>query len=117
MNGPHPKRPVALIFSVLVIAGFVAVSPLPAKTVVDFNPNLDFSKFKTFAFIGGVENLLMFEVNPGLVTDRVHRAVNRELTQKGLREVQPGQNPDLVIRFWANPSTQVNVATMGNWGP
>jgi hypothetical protein len=43
--------------------------------------------------------------------------VNRELTKKGLREVQPGQNPDLVIRFWGNPSTQVNVATMGNWGP
>jgi Domain of unknown function (DUF4136) len=116
MNRPHPNRPIALIFSMLVIAGLVAVPPLPAKTVVDFNPSVDFSEFKTFAFLGGVENLLMFEVNPGLVTDRVHRAVNRELTKKGLREVQPGQNPDLVIRFWGNPSTQVNVATMGNWG-
>jgi hypothetical protein len=29
----------------------------------------------------------MFEVNPGLVDDRVHRAVTRELTQKGLKEV------------------------------
>jgi hypothetical protein len=117
MNRPHPKRRIALIFSVLVIAGLVAVPHLPAKTVVDFDPRVDFLEFKTFAFLGGVENLLMFEVNPGLVTDRVHRAVNRELTKKGLREVQLGQNPDLVIRFWGNPSTQVNVATMGNWGP
>jgi Domain of unknown function (DUF4136) len=99
----------------LVVIG-VAVSCLPAKTVLDFNPNLDFSKYKTFAFAGGVENLLMFPVNPGLVSERVHRAVTRELTAKGLREVPANQNPDLVVRYWANPSSQVNVSTMGEWG-
>jgi hypothetical protein len=26
-----------------------------AKSSVDLNPNLDFTKYKTFAFIGGVE--------------------------------------------------------------
>ena len=101
---------------VALLTGFIA-RPLLAKTVVDFDPNLDFSKFKTFAFIGGVENLMMFQANPGLVSDRIHEAVTRELTKKGLREVQAAQNPDLVIRFWANPSSQVNVATMGIWGP
>jgi hypothetical protein len=103
--------------ALLILASLLAVSPLFAKTVVDFDPGLDFSKFKSFAYIGGVENLLMFEVNPALVSERVHRAVNRELTKKGLREVQLGQSPDLVVRFWANPSKQVNVATMGEWGP
>jgi hypothetical protein len=96
---------------------FFAVSPLFGKTVVDFNPDADFSKYKTFAFIGGVENLLMFQANPGLVSDRIHQAVTRELTKKGLREVPPTQNADLVIRFWANPSSQVNIATMGVWTP
>lgn len=117
MHRPRLKRSFFLGLFVLILAGLLPASPPLAKTVVDFDPNTDFSKFKTFAFIGGVENLLMFEVNPGLVTDRVHRAVNRELTKKGLREVAPGQNPDLVVRFWANPSTQVNVVNMGNWGP
>jgi hypothetical protein len=117
MNGPRPKRSFSLLFRGLLATALLAVSPLGAKTVVDFDPNVDFSKFRTFAFIGGVENLLMFEVNPGLVSDRVHRAVTRELTKKGLHEVQPDGNPDLVVRFWGNPSTQVNVATMGNWGP
>jgi hypothetical protein len=28
-----------------------------AKSSVDLNPNLDFTKYKTFAFIGGVEHL------------------------------------------------------------
>jgi hypothetical protein len=32
--------------------------PASAKIAVDFDPNLDFSKFKTFLFIGGVEQLV-----------------------------------------------------------
>ena len=96
---------------------FLASSPLLAKTAIDFNPNLDFSRYKTFAFIGGVENLTMFQVDPQLMFDRIHKAVQQGLTNKGLREVQLSQNPDLVIRYWANPPSQVNVATMGNWSP
>jgi hypothetical protein len=111
LNRPSFKVCFSLIFAILL-----TVSPLLAKTVVDFDPKANFSKYKTFAYVGGVENLLMFEVNPGLVSERVHRSVNRELTQKGLREVQVNQNPDLLVRFWANPSSQVNVATMGDWG-
>lgn len=37
--------------------------PVLAKTDVDFDPNLDFAKFKTFAFMGGVENLVMLPLN------------------------------------------------------
>jgi Domain of unknown function (DUF4136) len=91
--------------------------PLFAKTDIDFDPNVDFSKYKTFAFVGGVENLVMLPVNPELINNRVHRAVTRELTKKGLREVQPNQNPDIVVRYWASTSQQVNLAVMGNWGP
>jgi Domain of unknown function (DUF4136) len=105
------------LFPAFILAAFFAAVPLIAKTVVDFNPDADFSKYKTFAYIGGVENLLMFQANPGLVSDRIHEAVTRELTKKGLREVPPTQNADLVIRFWANPSSQVNIATMGVWVP
>lgn len=101
----------------IFLAFFLAGSPLLAKTAIDFNPNFDFSKYKTFAFIGGVENLTMFQVDPQLMFDRIHKAVQQGLTHKGLREVQLSQNPDLVIRYWANPPSQVNVATMGNWSP
>jgi uncharacterized protein DUF4136 len=117
MSRPRPDCRKTVLLPLLLAAAILSAGlPLAAKTVVDFNPNLDFSKYKTFAFTGGVENLLMFEVNPGLVNERVHRAVSRELTKKGLQEVEPGQNPDLVVRFWGNPSRQVNVTTMGNWG-
>jgi hypothetical protein len=74
-------------------------------------------EYKTFVFIGGVENLVMLPVNPELINNRVHRAVAREMTAKGLREVHRNQNPDLVVRYWASTSQQVNLAVMGNWGP
>jgi hypothetical protein len=105
------------VFLACVLLCLALAFPVFAKTDVDFDPNLDFSKFKTFAFIGGVENLMMLPVNPELINNRVHRAATREMTAKGLREVQPNQNPDLVVRYWASTSQQVNVATMGNWGP
>jgi hypothetical protein len=101
-----------LVFLLVTWAG-----PAVAKVQVDFNPEIDFSKYKTFAYIGGVEKLVMEQLNPELISDRIHRAVTREMTAKGLREVQPGENPDLVVRYWASSSIQTNFATLGNWGP
>ena len=102
-------------FVILAIASAFAL-PVSAKTTIDFDPNLDFSKFKTFAYIGGVENLVMMQLNPDLINTRMHRMVVRELEKKGLREVNPDQKPDIVVRYWANSETQVDVAVMGNWG-
>ena len=90
--------------------------PAAAKIATDFNPNLDFSKFKTFAFIGGVEQLVRMQLNPDQLNNQIHRAVTRELTAKGLREVKPEENPDLVVRYWVNSQKDVNVAGSSNWG-
>lgn len=103
--------------SVAIALALVLCSPVVGKVAIDFDPNVDFSKFETFAYIGGVENLVMMQLNPDLINNRIHRMVVRELTKKGLREVQPDHNPDLVVRYWANSSQQVNLAAMGNWGP
>jgi len=103
------------LFSVLAVLSGLAL-PVSAKTTIDFDPDLDFSKFKTFAYIGGVENLVMMQLNPDLINTRIHRMVVRELGKKGLREVNPNQKPDIVVRYWANSETQVDVAVMGNWG-
>jgi hypothetical protein len=105
-------------FFFTLVALFLGLAlSINAKTTIDFDPNVDFSKFKTFAYIGGVENLVAIQLNPDLINIRFHRMVVRELEKKGLHEVSPGQNPDLIVRYWANPETQVNVTVMGNWGP
>jgi Domain of unknown function (DUF4136) len=83
--------------------------PAAAKTVVDFDPNVNFSKFKTFAFLGGTEQLNTLQVNPDLIKNRIHRMTSSELVKRGLVEVQPSENPDLVIRYWA--SGQQNLTT------
>ena len=101
----------------LVLMLLLAAIPAFAKVDVDFDPNVDASKYRTFAFVGGVKNLVMLPVDPDVLDIQVHRLVTRELSKKGLREVQPGQNPDIVVRYWANASQQVNPANMGDWGP
>ena len=100
----------------LVLLALATPGPALAKSGVDFDPNLGFSKYKTFVFIGGMENLVMLPVNPELINKRVHRAVTLEMTAKGPREVHTNQNPDLVV-YQASTSQQVNLAVMGNWGP
>jgi hypothetical protein len=87
-----------------------------AKMATDFNPNLDFSKYKTFAYIGGVESLVRMQLNPELLNNRIHRAIVRELTAKGLSEVQPEENPDLVVRYWVEAELNAQVTGSADWG-
>ncbi len=109
------RAAIRFFFTFLAFLSGLAL-PATAKTTIDFDPDIDFSKFKTFAYIGGVENLVAIEMNPDLINIRFHHMVIRELEKKGLHEVNPGQKSDLIVRYWANPETQVDVAVMGNWG-
>ena len=101
---------------VLILLAFLSAPQARAKMNIDFDPKLDFSKYKTFAYIGGVEHLVMLQVNPNLIRDNVHEAVARELTKRGLKEVRRDQNADLVVRYFANSESEVNFAATGDWG-
>jgi hypothetical protein len=87
-----------------------------AKMATDFNPDLDFTKYKTFAYIGGVESLVRMQLNPEMLNNRIHRAVVRELTAKGLREVQPEENPDMVVRYWVEAESNAQLTATAHWG-
>jgi len=112
-QGMSRLRGAPVLFSLMVL---LLAPHAQAKMNIDFNPDLDFSKFKTFAYVGGVEHLLMLPVNPNEIRDRVHEAVVRELTKRGLKEVKRDENPDLVVRYFANSESEVNVAATGDWG-
>ena len=112
---PSDSRSVRLlIIAVLVV--LLCPMAISAKMAIDFNPDLDFSKYKTFAYIGGVESLVRMQLNPELLNNRMHRAVVRELTAKGLREVQPEENPDLVVRYWVEAESNAQVTGSAHWG-
>ncbi len=102
--------------ALLIVTLTFLPAPTRAKTNVDLNPNFDFTKYKTFAFIGGVEHLAMMQVNPNQLRDTIHDSVSRGLTQRGLKEVRRDQNPDLVVRYLAESNSQVNYAGDDNWG-
>jgi len=108
----HPWTLTSLFAVALVVLPALAL----AKSSIDLNPNLDFSRYKTFAFIGGVEHLAMQQVNPHQLRDAVHDSVARALTQRGLKEVSKDQNPDLVVRYLAESNSQVNYAGQDDWG-
>jgi hypothetical protein len=90
--------------------------PAGAKVATDFDPNLDFAKYKTFTYIGGIEQLQRLQVNPDQLKNQIHRAIVRELTSKGLREVQSVEEADLVVRYWIETSREVGVGYGVSWG-
>ncbi len=100
----------------LLLLTLVLVPLASAKMRVDFNPNFDFSKFKTFAYIGGSNMLEFRQLNPNYISDRVHEGVSQALTQRGLKEVKPDQQPDLVVRYWANSQSTIVSPSAGTWG-
>ena len=120
MRDPQPRavhhRYFEFLLAVMLGALFLAL-PVRAKVVLDFDPNLDFSRYKTYAFIGGIENLVAIQLNPELIENPLHHTVARELDKRGLREVQHGESPDLVVRYWINSSAQMDVTVAGEWGP
>jgi len=109
----HRRKPLLLLAGLLSL---LMAFPVSARLAIDFDPNPDFSRFKTFAFIGGVEQLARLQLNPDQLKNQIHRAVTRELTSKGFHEVTPEQDPDLVVRYFVESQMGVNVATNANWG-
>jgi hypothetical protein len=74
------------LFSVL----FILTACSSIKTSYDYDKEVDFTKFKTFAFSQQTMELQMDQLNK----DRIFRAVKSELTAKGFTE---SANPDVII--------------------
>ena len=106
----------AKIFSLVAFLFLLlATLPTPAKVATDFDPTLNFSRYKTFAYLGGTEMLLRMQLNPDQLNNQIHRSVARELTAKGLREVQPESHPDLVVRYWIETQSVAGVGYGASW--
>jgi len=103
--------------SLLLLLAVLLLSALPAsgKIAIDFDPNLDFAKYKTFVYIGGIEQLQRLQVNPDQLKNQIHRSIVRELTSKGLREVQSVEDADLVVRYFIETSREVGVGFGVSW--
>jgi Domain of unknown function (DUF4136) len=99
-----------------LLLSLVNAVPIVAKLATDFDPNLVFANYKTFAYLGGQEQLQRLQLNPDQLNNQVYRSIARELTNKGLREVQPTENPDLVVRYWIETKNETGVGYGASWG-
>jgi len=95
--------------------------PAAAKTRNDFDPGADFSTFKTFSLITGID------LNKtGLLDDperrmRVANFVSGILEKRGLREIPRDEKHDLAVRVWValrnrESTSAVTVPTSTYWG-
>ena len=100
----------------LFVLALILAPLATAKKNVDFDPSLDFSKYKSFAYLGGVNTLEFRQLNPDYITNKVHAGVSKALIAHGLKEVKPDQQPDLVVRYWANSQSQIVSPSLGTGG-
>jgi hypothetical protein len=120
MNRPRkprkhsPNNKVAAALSLFLFTLILAPLAL-ARMNFDFDPNVDFSKYKTFAYIGGVNTLEFRQLDPDFISNQVHAGVSKSLIQHGLTEVKPDQQPDLVVRYMANSQSKLVSAAVGDW--
>jgi hypothetical protein len=92
----------------------LAVMMLPAlalaqKVSTDFDPNVDFSAFKTYAWAKGTPS-----PNP-IGEQRIQDAVNKALQAKGLKLVT--DNPDLAVATHAVGKEEKELVSTGYGGP
>jgi hypothetical protein len=96
---------------VAVLAVFLALSPAVAQVSTDYDRGVDFSAFKTWAWMEGTPALDPF------AQQRIEEAIESKLAEKGLVKAQSGQ-ADLFVVTHVSVSTekQVDVSHMGYGG-
>jgi Domain of unknown function (DUF4136) len=93
----------------LALLGTVAL----AKSVTyDYDRAADFSRYKTYSWTRGTE--LTDELNHA----RVVRAVDAQLTAKGLTRVDPNALPDVLVAYHASLERSLEIQGFSHgWGP
>jgi Domain of unknown function (DUF4136) len=100
---------------IVVTLGFllmVAGSALAQKVTNDWDKAIDFSKYKTYAWVKGTP------AKNQMNDERIVRAIEGQLAAKGLQKVESAANPDLVVVYHAavGEEAQFNTMDTGGWG-
>ncbi len=96
-------------FPVLLL--FLVASCSAVRVYSDFDKNIDFSQYKTYAFHKrGIDKVQISELDK----KRILRAIETEMTKKGMTK---SDNPDLLINFQTKEREQLNVDQFNaGWG-
>jgi hypothetical protein len=97
--------------TVLVLACVVGCTSIDVKT--DFDPTVDFNRFKTFAFTGLTDLNQGGVLNNSLTRKRLETIIAEELTRKGLTQVAIDQSPDVLVHYWMGVKEKQRVQSTG----
>ncbi len=81
----------------MLVACAAGCTSVDVKT--DFDPTVDFSRFKTFAFTGMTDLNQTGVLDNSLMHRRLERMIGTELRQKGLTQTSLDQHPDLLVHY------------------
>lgn len=85
-----------------------------AQTVyVDYNHNVDFTKFKTYAW-GQGENAN--GINDSILKQNAQQEIDSQLSAKGLQKVEESQHPDLIVVTGSGMKQQTSYNAWGTGG-
>lgn len=101
---------------VAAAAALFLMSCASTSVATDHDPNVDFSRFRTYAFLGGhVWVNGVADDNNTLVKDRIRNSVAATLNTRGMRQVT--NNPDVYIGYMAGARTKTEIETTAPYGP
>lgn len=98
------------VLPLLVLSLLAAHGAFAQKITMEFDQNVDFSKFKTFAIRGRELNSQNPALNSDLVKKRIEADIEKYLTAKGLTEVTSGPS-DLNVRYHFGSARRTEVET------
>jgi hypothetical protein len=75
----------------------------------DFDRSADFSRFRTYTWVPGTS------VSDGLNHQRIIRAVDAQLTARGLSKVEATGHPDVLVAYHASFDRNLEISAPG-WG-
>ena len=103
--------------SLVLSALLLLPAPVADDKSVDFDPQTDFSQFKTFAVGPGLLQSNKPELRSEIVRKKIQDALRAELVKKGLRE-EPAQGSDLFVGFRLGSADKKEVESWpaGRWG-
>jgi hypothetical protein len=90
----------------------MATTLLAQNVTFDFDKSADFKRFKTYAWVRGT--VLADQFNHA----RVVKAIDSQLTQRGLAEVPATAGPDVLVAYHASFDRDLQISGFSTgWGP
>jgi hypothetical protein len=101
---------------VLIPALLAAAAAFAQNVTVEFDPGVDFSRYKTFAIRDGQLNSRNPALNSELVKKRIEADIVRDLSAKGLVVAQGPTDLNVRYHFGSARGTEVERYPAGWWG-